>query len=295
MFTGLSAFPLTPLKSGAIDEAAYLRLLQRLTEAKVDSISALGSTGNYAYFSREDRANVARLAIEHSAGIPVMIGIGALTTKDVLYLAEDAQKLGAKGLLLAPVSYQKLTHDEVYGLYHTVVSNISVPLCIYDNPNTTHFQFNDELYARISRLPNIASIKIPAIPSDKTEAQQRVAALRKLLPSHITIGISGDWNGALGLNSGCDAWYSVIGGLFPELALGITRASKSTNYELASELSSRLEPLWALFQKYGSLRVMASAAEQIGLVSEDCLPAPLQSLSHDARLELSSALKTLKP
>lgn len=47
MFTGLSAFPHTPLRDDTFDEAAYARLLERLTVAGVDSITALGSTGSY--------------------------------------------------------------------------------------------------------------------------------------------------------------------------------------------------------------------------------------------------------
>lgn len=46
MFAGLSAFPLTPMDERGIDEAAFVRLVARLAEAGVDSIGALGSTGN---------------------------------------------------------------------------------------------------------------------------------------------------------------------------------------------------------------------------------------------------------
>jgi dihydrodipicolinate synthase/N-acetylneuraminate lyase len=51
MFTGLSAFPLTPLDAGVVDQKVYVRLIQNLAEAKVDSIGALGSTGSYAYLN----------------------------------------------------------------------------------------------------------------------------------------------------------------------------------------------------------------------------------------------------
>jgi 4-hydroxy-tetrahydrodipicolinate synthase len=78
MFTGLSAFPLTPLANDAVDEAAFVRLIQRLAEAKVDSITALGSTGSYAYLSSEERSRVARLAVENAGETPVFIGVGSL-------------------------------------------------------------------------------------------------------------------------------------------------------------------------------------------------------------------------
>ncbi|AIJ23563.1 hypothetical protein [Amycolatopsis methanolica] len=53
MFTGLSAFPLTPVTGSGIDTTACARLVSRLAAAGVDSIGALGSTGSYAYLTRE--------------------------------------------------------------------------------------------------------------------------------------------------------------------------------------------------------------------------------------------------
>lgn len=138
MFTGLSAFPLSPMNRGVIDEMAFIRLIERLVDAGVDSIGALGSTGNYAYLTREERATIAQLAVKHSGDVPVIIGISALSTREVLVLAEEAQEVGASAVLLAPMSYQKLSENEVFGLYETVTRQLSVPLCVYDNPGTTH-------------------------------------------------------------------------------------------------------------------------------------------------------------
>ena len=58
-FTGLSAFPLTPLRAGEVDESAFTALMQRLVAARVDSICVLGSTGNYAYLEPATRRRVA--------------------------------------------------------------------------------------------------------------------------------------------------------------------------------------------------------------------------------------------
>ena len=65
MFSGLSAFPLTPVNYHGVDERAYVQLVERLAQAKVDSIGALGSTGSYIYLSREERAKAASLAVNH--------------------------------------------------------------------------------------------------------------------------------------------------------------------------------------------------------------------------------------
>ncbi|WP_353057176.1 MULTISPECIES: dihydrodipicolinate synthase family protein [Paenibacillus] len=174
-----------------VDEIAFKRLLKRITSAKVDSIGVLGSTGCYVYLSREERLRVIQLAVEHSEGIPIVIGISALRTRDVLHLAEDAQKAGANGVLLAPVSYQQLTDAEVYSLYEMVAKSLSVPLCVYDNPTTTHFRFSDELHGKIAGLQQVRSIKIPEVPKELETAKERVKQLRAHLPSDVTIGVSG--------------------------------------------------------------------------------------------------------
>ncbi|MYM31841.1 dihydrodipicolinate synthase family protein [Duganella sp. CY15W] len=295
MFSGLSAFPITPMNETGVDEAAFGRLVRRLAAAGVDSIGALGSTGCYPYLTRAERARAAQLAVEYADGVPVMVGIGALRTRDVLELAEDAQKAGASAVLLAPVSYHSLQAEEVYGLYENVTRNLSIPLCVYDNPGTTRFNFSDELHGRIAQLPNIGSIKIPGVPADPAAAAERVARLRALIPASVTLGVSGDWFGAAGMNAGCEAWYSVIGGLFPRTTLAIARAAQAGHADAATQLSERLRPYWDLIARHGgSLSITATALEILGLVQHPCLPLPLTALVDADRAELAKLIETLE-
>ena len=294
MFSGLSAFPLTPMNENGLDEVAFARLIERLSAAGVDAIGALGSTGNYAYLLPTERMRIAQLAVAHAGPVPVMIGIGALRTRDVLALAEQAQHVGTSAVLLAPVSYQALSSEEVFTLYETVTRTLSIPLCVYDNPGTTHFTFSDELHGRIAQLPNVRSIKIPGVPLSAEAAKARIDRLRARIPSHVTIGISGDAYAAQGLNCGCEAWYSVLGGLFPETALALVRAAQAGDGSEVLRQSERLQPLWALFKQYGSLRVMATAARLMGLVTSPALPLPLQPLNDAGCQQLAKLLDTLE-
>ncbi|MGW3291007.1 dihydrodipicolinate synthase family protein [Streptomyces sp. NPDC001002] len=293
MFTGLSAFPLTPVTEDGVDEDSFAALVARLAAAGVDSIGALGSTGSYAYLTREERAHALRIAVANAGSTPVVAGIGALRTRHVLEAAEDAQQAGAAGVLLAPMSYQRLTEDEVFGLFEDITANLSVPLVVYDNPGTTHFTFTDELYARVAELPHVASIKIPGVPGDLEVARARVQVLRRILPEHVTVGVSGDAYAATGLNAGCDAWYSVIAGTFPEAALTITRAVRSGDAERAQQESQRLQPLWDLFALHGSLRVIAEAAAYVGLTPPRSLPLPLRGLGTEDRAQVADVVDQL--
>jgi 4-hydroxy-tetrahydrodipicolinate synthase len=295
MFNGLSAFPLTPMNESGVDEHAFIRLVENLEKAKVASIGALGSTGSYAYLSRVERQHVAQLAVDAAGKIPVMVSIGALRTRDVLLLAEDAQKAGVSALLLPAMSYQKLRGEDVFSLYETVTHNISVPLCVYDNPGTTHFDFSDVLLGRIAHLSNVRSIKIPGVPNAPEEAKVRVDRLRALIPAQVTIGISGDAFAATGLNAGCEAWYSVLGGLFPITAKAITDAALSGNAQEANRLSERLEPLWSLFREFGgSFRVIATAAELRGFTHRPSVPLPMKTLDGDGLRKIAAVIDELE-
>lgn len=293
-FHGLSAFPLTPFIDDAVDESAFVHLIKRLAGAKVDSITALGSTGSYAYLSYEERARVAQLAIEHAGDTPVFVGIGALRTSHVLANAESAERAGASGLLLAPMSYQPLTDDDVLSLFRTVTSASSLPVIVYDNPATTHFTFSIGLYERIAALNGVASIKIPGVPLDPALARARVQEIRAVVPSGVSIGVSGDSRAAAGLIAGCDAWYSVIGGTLPAPALRITRAAQHGLTAEAISESEQLAPLWEMFTEFGgSIRVVAAIAEVLGLAQESCLPLPIQGLKAEQRARVATTVNTL--
>lgn len=293
MFTGLSAFPLTPLKEEVVDESAFVRLIDRLVQARVDSIGVLGSTGNYMYFNREERHRITELAVREAGKVPVMSSISALRVRDVLHLAEDAQRAGVKAVLLAPVSYQPLTEDETYSLYEQITRHLSVPLCVYDNPRTTQFTFSDELHERIASLPHVQSIKLPGVPVDPKEAHERVKHLRTLVPDRFSLGISGDRYGAAGLNAGCGVWYSVLGGLFPRTCLELTRHAQAGRADEALRLSERLEPIWTLFDRYGGLRVVAAIAIKLGLLEAPGLPLPLAPIVQAKLEEIAGLLESL--
>lgn len=294
MFTGLSAFPLTPVTASGIDEQGFSKILARLTTARVDSLGILGSTGIYAYLSREQRKRIATLAVQLAEEIPVMVCVGAFSTDAVLQLAEDAQSAGAEALLLPAVSYHSLRDEEVYTLFETVTQHVSVPVCVYDNPGTTHFTFTDELHGQLSSLKGIRSVKIPGVPDTQVAAAEQVNALRQHLRSDVTIGISGDAFAGLGLNAGCEVWYSVCGGLFPETAKQITQAAAANDGERVTALTTRLNPLWALFRQHGgSIRVIAAAAGVLELTDVDCLPRPLLPLSADEIADVARVIAEL--
>lgn len=293
LFHGLSAFPITPTdRSGVIDAPALAVILNRIQEAGADSIGILGSTGGYAFLSRDQRRRAVETATAAVGGkIPVIVGVGALRTDEALSLARDAREAGADGLLLAPVSYVPLTSDEVYEHFAAVADAGQLPLCIYNNPSTTRFTFSIDLIDRLARVANIAAVKMPLPANGAFSAE--LQSLRQGTPPTFAIGYSGDWGAADALIAGADAWYSVVAGLLPDEALELTKAAQSGDVERAKQIDKAFEPLWSLFKEFGSFRVMYAIAEALGLGSFDP-HLPVLGLQMEARGRVKSALDELR-
>ncbi|MBB3348299.1 dihydrodipicolinate synthase family protein [Sphingomonas sp. BK069] len=292
LFTGLSAFPLTPADGdGVVDTAMLGILVERLVAAGVDSIGLLGSTGIYAYLDRTQRRRAVAAAIEAADGrVPLIVGIGALRTSWAIDLARDAEQAGASGLLLAPVSYAALTDGEAAAHYRAVAGTTPLPLCIYNNPGTTNFSFSDALIGELAALPGIAAIKMP-LPAGEDYAGE-LARLRATTPEAFAIGYSGDWGAAPSLLAGGDAWYSVIAGLLPEPALRLTRAAQNDDSDEAAVIDAAFSPLWSLFKAHGSLRLMYAIASRLSLPIGDP-PLPIMRVGADIVAAVETALDHL--
>ena len=162
MLAGLSAFPLTPMDDqGVVDTDHLGRLVARLAGAGVASIGVLGSTGSYMYLSCAERARAVAAAVEAAGNVPVLAGIGALRTSDVLANVTAAERAGARAALLAPASYLPLTDADFTALEEDVTRSTALPVCLYNNPGTTHFNFDLALLQRLAAQPRITAAKMP--------------------------------------------------------------------------------------------------------------------------------------
>jgi 4-hydroxy-tetrahydrodipicolinate synthase len=171
------------------------------------------------------------------------------------------------------VSYTPLTQEEAYQHFLAVTDAAKLPLCIYNNPGTTHFTFSRDLLQRLSDIETIRAVKMP-LPVDGDFAGE-LATLRE--KTKLAIGYSGDWGAAEALLSGADAWYSVIGGLLPRVAVALTKAATAGEDGEVRRLDGLLEPLWKTFKAFGSLRVVYTLVDLLSLARAE-LPRPLLPL-----------------
>lgn len=286
---GLSAFLPTPVTDdGALLHSHFETIVERVIGPDIHSISVLGSIGIAPYLSRPARREVVETAVAAAGSTPVVAGVGALRTDDACRLAEDAARAGASMLLLTPVSYLPLASDEVYAHFHAVARVTDIPICIYSNPATTGFTFSESLLARLAELPTVCAAKLP-LPTESSIADE-LATLRG--STDLVVGYSGDWGCAEALLQGADCWHSVVAGLFPRVAGALTAAARAGNRQEAERLNDIFAPLWSLFRKHGSIRVIYAAAALLGQYDAHP-PPPLRRLDRVYWPKLWSAIAPL--
>lgn len=293
LLRGLCAFPITPTTpDGRVIEADLRRIVARIARAGVDSIGVLGSTGSYAYLTLDERRRALEIALDAVAGrMPVIVGVGALRTGDAEALARHAREAGAQGLLLAPMTYQPLTTDEIVTHFARVAEAGGLPLVIYNNPTTTRVTMDVALLARLAALPHVAGVKMPLPAADAFEAE--IATLRAALPPGFVIGYSGDWGCSRALMARADAWFSAAAGLWPDPTLTLSCAASAGDAASTRQAEERFEPLWALFRRHGSLRVIHTAARLMDLTETDPLP-PVMPLPDSELPALRAAIRAME-
>ena len=93
--------------------------------------------------------------------------------------------------------------------------------------------------------------------------------------------------------AGANAWYSVLAGILPGPCLAIARAIREGDAVRARGLNAALEPIWALFQEYTSLRTVYAMANLLG-VSDAQPPLPIQALDAAARTRIAAVLDAMR-
>lgn len=242
VFTGVVAYPLTPFTAdGGLNAPELGLFIDRLAGSGVDAITVLGSSGSFAYLDADERKEVLALAVEAAAGrVPVAVGISAVATREVVAGARAAERLGAGGVVLSPVSYLPLTEDELIVLVEEVAAATSLPICLYNNPSTTQFSIGVELVARLAHVPTLVAFKDTA--GSPGEFDERALRLRNLLERPISHGASADPLIATG-EVAADAWHTGLAALLPASYLAFRAAVLAGDSARIAVERARLVPV----------------------------------------------------
>ncbi len=285
-FTGTYTAIVTPFKNGQIDELALERLIKLQIKAGVDGIVPVGTTGESATLDYEEHVRMIAFSVELAAGrIKVIAGTGGNSTKEAIYLTQQAEKAGADASLQVAPYYNKPTQEGVFQHFHAVACATHLPIMLYSIPGRCGIEIAVDTVNRLAHdSVNIVGIKEAGGNPD------RVSQLRAALGPKFVI-LSGDDSLTLPFMAvGAHGVVSVASNVIPREVAHMVRAWKSGNTSLALKLHDKFYPLFKdLFIETNPAPAKAALA-MMGMMQDE-FRLPLVPLSAANREKLRKTMK----
>ena len=286
MFTGTYTAIVTPFKDGPLDEAALERLVNAQIQGGVDGVVPVGTTGESPTVDYEEHIHIIALVVKFAAGrLKVIAGTGGNSTKEAVYLTQEAEKAGADGSLQVAPYYNKPTQEGLFQHFREVAAHTRLPLVLYSIPGRCGIEIGVETVRRLAQeCPNIVGLKEAGGNPD------RVSHLRAALPPGFDI-LSGDDALTLPFMAvGAQGVISVASNVIPRQVVQMVNSFAAGKPKAALELHQRYYPLFKdLFIESNPVPVKAALA-MLGQIQEE-YRLPLVPLSPQNRLTLQATLK----
>ena len=287
MFKGCGTALVTPFSGGYVNLDRFASLVDRQVEAGVDFLVPLGTTGETPCLSEEERLQLLVTAKEHSAGRPVMVGVGTNSLDATLRNIRQIENYGADAFLVVVPYYNKPTQQGQYEYFRAIAEASSKSIVIYNVPGRTGVNMTAETCLRLAEeVENIVAVK---------EASGNYAQISEIIrnrPEGFSV-LSGNDNETLSLMAtGADGVISVASNLVPAEMTALVRAMQEGRLDEARRLNFRLMPLFkGCFIESNPIPVKAGMAF-LGLL-EDSLRLPLTSASAATKAAMEEILKDL--
>lgn len=291
-FSGVLAYPVTPfVPGGGLDLESLELSVARLSRSGVDGVVILGTAGSFAYLSMQEREQVIKVAVDAASGsqTPVGVGISAMTTRDVLAMAYTAENNGADGLVLNPLSYIPLVSQEIADQVETVSAAVSLPLCLYNDPETTGFDYSVELAAELSWLDNVVAFKDTV--TSGALFQSRNSRYDQLADPTTVHGVSGDR--VIVNDHPMAAWHTGMAALLAPEFVAFHRAVIHHRAEQVQHWRSALSPVVEILGRERPLSALYALAEVCG-VRTGAPRRPLLPIPTRSKQRLTDAVEKLR-
>lgn len=161
IFTGAGVAIVTPmLADGSVDFDGLRKNIDFQINGGTDAIIICGTTGESSTLDDEEHRAAIRCAVEHTANrVPVIAGTGSNDTKYAVELSQEAQELGADGLLVVTPYYNKCTQKGLYEHYKKIADNVNIPMILYNIPSRTGVTIEIPTVEALGQHKNIAAVK----------------------------------------------------------------------------------------------------------------------------------------
>lgn len=159
-FAGVWCPSITPMDNdGKIDLNGLSLHLKRLTEAKIDVILLMGSIGEFASFTLEERLVLIREARAMSS-LKMVANVSSTCQNDVLLMAQEAYRAGYDAVMILPPYYYGQTAKQLLSYFRQLGQKLSGKWFAYNFPARTGCDLTPELVATlVDEFPNFAGIK----------------------------------------------------------------------------------------------------------------------------------------
>ena len=241
----------------------------------IHGLIALGSTGEFLSLNDEERHNVTKTIISKVSGeVPVLIGTGAENTWDVVRNSQDAESLGADGLMIIPPFYSTPTEEELFVHFKKISESVSIPIMIYNNPATANVDLTPQIVKKLSEIENICYIK------ESTMDVTRVRDIIRFCGEKMTV-----FGGIMGYESflnGADGWVSVGSNLMPAEFSDLYKLSViDKDVDQAREIYSYILPVIELVGQHRYTTATKAALKLMGLNVGPPRPPRLEATGSD--------------
>jgi 4-hydroxy-tetrahydrodipicolinate synthase len=297
LFTGVAASTVTPFAAdGSLALEQIPPHIDWIIRDGAHALSPLGSSGEFAALTDDQRKAVLEKAVEANAGrLPVVAGAGHCTTAGAVALARHAEQAGADALLIVPPYYMAPTPSQVLTHYRRIADAVSIPIVLYHNIPLTAVDLKTDHLARLSEEGAIGGVKMSNAEPD------RICELLQATGGRLRVYAGIDTVAFEGLCHGAHGWISGIPSMVPGFARKVYEAiADRSDLATARSLWAKLAPLMRMqFAAYHSrgegphwFSVMKAALNLIGPPVGDPCP-PVLPLGDSERRSLAAILADL--
>lgn len=287
-FHGVFPYLVSPIDSdGSVKADVLTKLCNDLIAAGVHGLTPLGSTGEFAYLSWEQRRRVVEIVVAAAAGrVPVVAGVAATTTSEAVRLAQEFEALGCDGILAIMETYFPIGEEGTYAYFKAIADAVSLPIVLYTNPNFQRANLSIDVIDRLSHVDNINYIK------DASSNTGRLLTLINRVGDRMAVFAASAHIPAAVMMIGGVGWMAGPANLLPKLSVALYDLCSAEKWPEAMALQ---RPLWQInqvFAKYFLAACVKGGLQMQGYAVGDPL-APQASLSAEGQADVRQVLTSL--
>ena len=212
IFTGIATALYTPITNGEIDYEEFERLIEFQLRSDIAALVFLGTTGEAATISDEERKSIIGFAVKRVKGrVPVIIGCGSNSTKRAAELTLQAKSLGADCSLNVTPYYNKCSQDGLIAHYFEIEKQSAFPQIVYNVPSRTGVDVSPETYGRLSELYSVVGIK------EANKSPEKLVGTFSALNDNIPVYSGADEANRTFYSIGAKGAISVLSNIIPSI------------------------------------------------------------------------------